>query len=264
MQQLNSAEQIKKLIGLHIKTGNKELFYKYHEELGIEVFQTFIPTKPENSLFLNFQGQLFTHAPYWNNLVKKYDDKSVITWKYMKFVASRIFYHHINKNKLRLVTHLGAGYPGDSIEQKMDRLSENLHYFLKLDADFLILLETEPGSKKGDNFTFNILNEVVSNIKDDRIGICVDSEHMFANGEEPPQDWKNVKLLHFNSIPEKVVFGSHIDRHSSTLLEESTMIEYLIKEYLIQALNKNIPVIFERKTVEMQLQDRNFIIRKVL
>ena len=256
--------ELEKLIGLHISSGKPELFLEHNRNNDIRIFQTFITTKVENSVFLDVEHQMFVHGPYWSNLVKDYNDKKAITWKYIKFLISRIYFYAKHGRKLQLVTHLGAGYPGDSIENKENRLKENIKRLTNLDQDFLLLLETTAGSKKGINFNFEIINELVEEINDERVKICVDSEHMYANGEIAPDDWSNVRLLHMNSIPEKVEFGSHIDRHSDCLLSESKEINMLINDYFLPAIKNNIPIIFERKTVEMQLEDKNFIMRKVL
>ena len=247
------------LIGLHIKSGEPQLFLEQNKS-GTEVFQTFMPTKAENIPMFDFNHKLFIHAPYWNNLVKSYDDKKAITWKYIKFLLSRIYFMEQHDRKLVLVSHLGSGYQGDTIEDLKRRLKENLKRILKADANFLILLETEAGGKNKANFTFQDLNNLVDELNDPRIGICADTEHLYANGELIPEDWHNIKLLHLNSIPEKVEFGSHLDRHSDTLIQDGKELE-LLKNYYKKAIENEVPIIFERRNVELQLQDKEFVLR---
>ncbi len=127
-----------------------------------------------------------------------------------------------------LVIHPGS-HTGNGEEKGIRRIVESLNYVLDQypDCQHKILLETTAG--QGDNlgYTFEQLAEMISKVEaQGKIGICLDTCHVFAAGYELRTKkgyqktfaqadeivgLEHVGVIHINDSKRK--FGSRVDRH---------------------------------------------------
>lgn len=204
------------------------------------------------------------HSPYWVSLLstKKYD----YNWDYVVCLMEQC---EAAKIPFRYVTHIG--YPDDKMLDYQE-CQKKLLVFLtavklwwdrkhpKLKGQLFV------ESDSGHRFMWNGYNglrslvEIVSKIKDRRIKICADSEHIFASGEKAPRgdDWEHIGLVHLNAVPAEVKAGSHLDRHSHTPLP-GTIGPRFVQHYFFRALDHGIPVIFERRDLDIVTADLEYL-----
>ena len=165
------------------------------------------------------------------------------------------------------ITHLGSTGQKVSkekvvieLEKACTRILESVNPKVKTK----LLLETSPGSSSGTKVgTLEELLEVRQSLKSERVGICLDTEHAFANGLDLNQldldeIGSKIDVVHLNSIPEAVELNSHLDRHGKTALKDSknSVIESL-KRITCYFNSRDVPLILERsgkKIIEKDLQ----------
>jgi len=93
-----------------------------------------------------------------------------------------------------------------------------------------LLLENMPHCKANTLDTDFILR-ALAHYKErglNNIGLCFDTEHAYAHGEQLsdyPRFLEAADLIHFNAVPEGVVYGQGRDRHSETPWFDSAGIE---------------------------------------
>ncbi len=126
-------------------------------------------------------------------------------------------------------------HPGSHIasgeKSGLKRIAESLNWVLsqKKGCVTQLLLETTAGQGSNLGYTFGQLAEILDGIKDkDRMGICVDTCHIFAAGYDlrTPTTYeatfkeldnviglKNVKAFHLNDSKKEL--GSRVDRHEN-------------------------------------------------
>lgn len=132
--------------------------------------------------------------------------------------------------------------------------------------DTILSLENDPGSSTGRKITdVNLLYKAVKEISDPRVRITYDTEHAYASGFNISDMDKLVKLMdyvsvvHMNSVPKEVKFGSHLDRHSSTRITESKDdLADVLKHISQYAASRNIIQILERDR-ELVSDDISFL-----
>jgi len=160
------------------------------------------------------------HSSYLINLASKDEklyEKSILTLMEELFIARRLRIPYY-------VLHLKSG--GNGKEEDLFRIARALNLLLWDLKDIMILLETSPspravGSKIED---FARLFELLE--KEEKVGICLDSCHLWAAGYDltSPKGFesllrelehlvglKRVKLVHLNDAKDKC--GSGRDRH---------------------------------------------------
>lgn len=121
----------------------------------------------------------------------------------------------------------------------------------------LVLMENLVGSDKYEvspvSPTFINENFLKPLMPDERLGICLDTEHHFASKdvwEDIPRDM--VKLIHLNSHPANVFEGSRIDLHSYTYLRNSVSPEFIL--WLRQEFPE-VPAVLERRLGSIMADD---------
>ncbi len=125
------------------------------------------------------------------------------------------------------VTHLGS-HVGTGEAAGMRRFSEALNEIIKrADPKAMILLETTAGSGDQLGYEFKQIRSIIDGVKKkDKIGVCLDTAHVFAAGYDlrtaagldkmlksfdRELGLDRLKVIHFNdSLSE---FGSRVDRH---------------------------------------------------
>jgi deoxyribonuclease-4 len=126
-----------------------------------------------------------------------------------------------------LVIHPGA-HMGSGETVGIKRVISSLKKVLELDkGDAKICLETTAGQGTGLGYKFEHLKEMLCGIDSERIGVCLDTCHIFAAGYdlrtlsayrstismfERVVGLEHLKVIHLNDS--KGVLGSRIDRHT--------------------------------------------------
>jgi deoxyribonuclease IV len=121
-------------------------------------------------------------------------------------------------------SHLGAGF-----DNKLPQMIEAMKTILgRSDAPARLLIENSAGSGGCVGCSFSELGQLVHGVDDPRIGVCLDTQHMFASGYDfrtPEQakaamdefgnevGFEKLVLVHANDSRREL--GSNVDRHAN-------------------------------------------------
>lgn len=167
---------------------------------------------------------LVVHAPYIINLGNLKDEE---IFKLAKRVLKDELYRTNYIGVKYLVLHPGA-HLNFGEEAGLNRIVEGLNEVLEEDnSDVTILLETMSGKGSELGKTFEELKYIIDHTnKKDRLGVCLDTCHIFDAGYDIVNDLDGVlnkfdevlglnllKVIHVNDS--KNVLGSHKDRHAN-------------------------------------------------
>jgi deoxyribonuclease IV len=126
---------------------------------------------------------------------------------------------------LAAITHIGSAM-GSPWPEARARIAWALRAALRESTRAMILLEGSAGGSLGG--TFEQLREILDETQERRLGVCLDTAHLFAAGWDirTPAGveamvraarriigLKRLRALHFNDTP--AALGSHIDRHEN-------------------------------------------------
>jgi endonuclease IV len=207
------------------------------------VYQIFLgsPRRYEYPNASDLEGidkDIVVHCPYWTQLAREAYEKAYIsTLDYTVKLA-----HEMQKvGQKYIVIHVGARPSDMTIARGMDCIKGFCErwLFATMDTDVILCLENDSGSKKGTKMgSVKVLETVINDINSTRVRMAFDTEHAYANGfdlsntDRLKQIEPLVAVVHFNSIPDYVGRGSHVDRHTSTKFSESKNgIKYLHNVY---------------------------------
>lgn len=167
---------------------------------------------------------LVVHAPYIINLANLKDEG---IYKLAKDVLKSEIQRTAYIGVKYLVLHPGAHLTYGEIPG-LNRIIDGLNEVLNDDNnDVMVLLETMSGKGSELGKTFSELKYIMDNVdKKDRVGVCLDTCHVFDAGYDIVNDLENVlnefddviglehlKVLHINDS--KNIMGSHKDRHAN-------------------------------------------------
>lgn len=125
-----------------------------------------------------------------------------------------------------LVVHPGSCLEGAD-QGKRNLICRVLNTLSGWRGETQLLLETDAGGANKVGSLADLI-DVVNEIGDDRVGICLDTAHAFAEGldladpqvrHEISSESGRIKLLHLNEPDPKVRLGCHLDRHNSKVGE---------------------------------------------
>lgn len=227
------------LLGAHISVaGGLEKSIERGESIGCTTIQIFTKSnrqwsaKPltdeqidlfKNSVKNSSIDPIITHACYLINLAATNKEFYLKSIESLELDLSRCEQLEIPY----LVLHPGSGGKqgaDDGLDKIIKGLNTALH---KVPGKTMVLLETMAGQGSSLCATFEQLHHIRSNIDDKkRIGICVDTCHIFAAGYDFRTEaayeklWKefddiiglnHLKLFHLNDSKKDI--GSRVDRH---------------------------------------------------
>jgi len=167
-----------------------------------------------------------------------------------------------------LVVHPGS-HTGRGEKEGLQRIAESLNWALARCPDFKlkILLETTAG--QGDNlgYTFEQLAKIISQVQaPERVGVCVDTCHIFAAGYEirtAAGYQKTMKqldeligihevgVIHANDS--KKGLGSRVDRH--THIGEGELGRAPFRHFVNDARLQDVPMIIETPDRDMDVEN---------
>ena len=188
--------------------------YKIYSEEEIERFQTI----RKEAKF----GPLLAHAPYTMNLASGQEKVYEFACTVIKEDIARMDALGIEN----LVFHPGS-HTGIGTSQGIKNIIAGLDQALTGSEDITVLLETMTGKGTEIGARFEHLKEIQDGVRyKEKIGICLDTCHVFAAGYDIVHDLDNVleefdrilglpllRAVHFNDS--MMPFGSHKDRHTT-------------------------------------------------
>ncbi len=188
--------------------------YKVYSEEEVEKFQKI---RKENHF-----GALLAHAPYTMNLASDQD-------RVYEFACTVIREDVARMDRLGieyLVFHPGS-HTGIGVERGIQNIIRGLDQAVTGQEKIMVLLETMTGKGTEIGAGFEHLREIRDGVAHpERIGICLDTCHVFAAGYDIVNDLEGVlaefdrvlglgllKAVHLNDS--MMPFGSHKDRHAA-------------------------------------------------
>lgn len=188
--------------------------YKVYTEEELEKFQKI---RKENQF-----GALLAHAPYTMNLASEKE-------KVYEFACTAIREDVARMDRLGieyLVFHPGS-HTGTGVEKGIQNIIRGLNQAVTGQEKITVLLETMTGKGTEIGARFEHLKEIRDGVlHPERIGICLDTCHVFAAGYDIVNDLDGVlaefdrvlglkllKAVHLNDS--MMPFGSHKDRHAA-------------------------------------------------
>jgi len=205
----------------------------------------------------------FVHLPYILNPCEEIPRK-------------RNFYRAVVRRYLRTANMLGAKgvvlHPGFKKELTEKTALKNVVGFLEsvVEDDLpTVLVETDAGSKNGSAVgSIGFCHEVVRKMGTDKVRMCLDTEHVWARGVnlwderirkivlEEEEDI--IGLVHLNCPDKEVLLWSYIDRHNSPFASFK-----LNSDSMVRDLVARFPCVLERRSLSVQKQDLEYILRLV-
>ncbi len=169
----------------------------------------------------NAFGTLVAHAPYTLNPASSDAKVRDFAYRCLGEDIERMAYFPNQVYNLHPGSHVGAGIPA-GIEQTAALLNE----VMTADQPTTVLLETMSGGGSEVGGTFEQIAELLSRIREQgKIGVCLDTCHVFAAGYDVRNDLDGVleafdrivglrflRALHLNDS--LFDLGSHKDRHA--------------------------------------------------
>jgi deoxyribonuclease IV len=166
-------------------------------------------------------GPLLAHAPYTMNLGGSKDDVYEFARRIFKEDIQRMDSIDVEYMCFHPGSHVGGG-----IEFGIDRIAFSLNEAITGNEKITILLETMSGKGTEIGFEFEQLSKIIDKVEHkDKVGICLDTCHIFSAGYDIVNDLDGVldkfnniigldklKAIHFNDS--MMPFGDKKDRHA--------------------------------------------------
>ncbi len=235
--------------------------FKVYTEKEIEKFQEI----RRNHSF----GALLAHAPYTMNLASDKD-------RVYEFACTAIREDVARMDALDieyLVFHPGS-HTGIGVERGIENIIRGLNQAITGDEKIMVLLETMTGKGTEIGACFEHLKAIRDGVNHpERIGICLDTCHVFAAGYDIVHDLEGVlrefdsvlglpllKAIHLNDS--MMPLGSHKDRHAA-VGEGEIGLEALLR-VLHHPVLKELPFYLETPLDDQGHKDEIRMIRKEL
>lgn len=203
---------------------------------------------------------IIVHAPYIINLANK--EKSNFAKQFLI-------------EEIKRMNYIGAKYivlhPGASLKQNVDEaiinLSNNIKDVLKETKDVEIIIETMSGKGTEIGTSLEQLAKIIELTNEQRVGICLDTCHMWDAGYDIKNDFENnngeelfnklnqlnllnkIKVIHLNDSKNNI--GSHKDRHEN--IGKGFIGLKALKKFANHPNFDNIPIILETPWVEEKM-----------
>lgn len=139
--------------------------------------------------------KIVAHAPYTLNGCSADESVREFAWRTMAEDLERMEYTPHNYYNFHPGSHVKQG-----VDVGIDYISQMLNFVLKKEQTTIVLLETMAGKGSEVGRTFEELKEIIDRINlTDRIGVCLDTCHVWDSGYDIVQDLDGV-LAHFDKI----------------------------------------------------------------
>ncbi|WP_022670199.1 deoxyribonuclease IV [Hippea alviniae] len=180
----------------------------------------------QNCKELGFESKyILPHAGYLINLGSVVEENAKKSFESFKDEVLRV--KELSLNKINV--HPGAHLNKISEIECIKLVAKNINRIIEETEDVIIVIENTAGDGTHIGYRFEHLRDIIDSVKDKkRIGVCIDTCHMFAAGydirdkESFFKTWEKfdeivgfelLKGVHLNDS--KVELGSRVDRHES-------------------------------------------------
>ncbi len=204
---------------------------------------------------------VFSHAIYLTNLAQPDSQKfhlakmSLVHYlNFMNDIKSIATAYESDLISGGVVVHVGSAIHYKNRPEALDRVSYGINWILENSNGATLLLESSAGSGQVIGEKLEDLAWLLDKTEQkDRVGIALDTEHMFASGYdwtntdevvtqvEQAIDLQTVQVIHLNDS--KVPCGSKKDRHEN--LGEGMIGEDALKRVINHKKLKTIPMVLE-------------------
>lgn len=166
-------------------------------------------------------GKLLAHAPYTMNLAAANED----TYEFAKMVIREDVKRMDSIGVEYICFHPGS-HVGGGVEEGTRKIIEGLNQAITGDENITVLLETMSGKGTEIGRSFEEIRAIIDGVEhNERIGVCMDTCHIFSAGYDIVNDLDGVldefdrvigldrlKTIHLNDS--MMPFGKHKDRHA--------------------------------------------------
>lgn len=161
------------------------------------------------------KAKLYIHSPYIINLCEEPGNKD----DYQVKLLIKNLEYGVKIGAKGVVVHVGKSC-GREEEDALKNMYENISRVLESATEECpLLLETPAGQGTELLTKFEEFQEFISIVEDKRLGICVDTCHVYASGQDPKEyleklkeKGEKVRLVHYNDS--EGCCGSCVDRHA--------------------------------------------------
>ena len=250
------------LIGIHIDSSPNSIIdqIEYYNNKNYKALQLFVFTnkkykefyEPIKKIIKKLGVILSVHISYTINIAS---DPNNYSWGIMQFIEEIKIASYIGA--YAVVVHLGKQLDL-SKEVALNNMFINLLRVLDITKklDIKILIETSTGQGSEMCYDLDELAKFYNKIKNNRIGICLDTCHIFNAGYdirtkktteiylknfEDKIGINSIKLIHLNDSSNDI--GKHIDRHQN--LGRGYIGIEGIKQIIMFFTSLNIPIVLE-------------------
>ncbi len=164
---------------------------------------------------------ILAHAPYTLNACSKDNRVREFAFEIMKDDITRLEHTPGSMYNFHPGSHVGQG-----VELAIKYISSLLNSIMCQEHTTTILLETMSGKGSEVGHCFEEIREIIDNVNlGDRLGVCIDTCHLFSSGYDIVNDLdgvlekfdniiglKRLKAVHLNDS--MTPFNSHKDRHA--------------------------------------------------
>ena len=193
---------------------------------------------------------VLVHAPYVINLASA--DPETASRGVEATVAAMDWAHAHGLQSV--LVHFGSAGDGDR-DRALDRLRENLCRVLDThDSTVTLLLEGAAGGVKRRAIGTDPqeIASVIDRVPDQRLGVCLDTAHLWAAGYDPGADMpmiraileRRLRCVHVNAPHPDVALGGGRDRHAPTLAGSPTDLATALRAV------SDLPLILEASPAE--------------
>jgi len=163
---------------------------------------------------------ILAHAPYTLNACSADERTRQFAWEVMADDLRRMEYTPHNYYNFHPGSHVGQG-----VETGIDLIAEMLNQIMQPQQNTTVLLETMAGKGSEVGSTFEEIRQIIDKVVlPDKIGVCLDTCHIFDAGYDIVNDLDGVvaefdriigldRLYAIHLNDSKNPFGSHKDRH---------------------------------------------------
>lgn len=166
-------------------------------------------------------GKLLAHAPYTMNLAAANED----TYEFAKMVIREDVKRMDSIGVEYICFHPGS-HVGGGVEEGTRKIIEGLNQAITGDENITVLLETMSGKGTEIGRSFEEIRAIIDGVEhNERIGVCMDTCHIFSAGYDIVNDLDGVldefdrvigldrlKIIHLNDS--MMPFGKNKDRHA--------------------------------------------------
>lgn len=166
-------------------------------------------------------GKLLAHAPYTMNLAAANED----TYEFAKMVI-RGDVKRMDSIGVEYICFHPGSHVGGGVEEGTRKIIEGLNQAITGDENITVLLETMSGKGTEIGRSFEEIRAIIDGVEhNERIGVCMDTCHIFSAGYDIVNDLDGVldefdrvigldrlKTIHLNDS--MMPFGKNKDRHA--------------------------------------------------